>query len=226
MNPTKNLPERSFIETHKQNEVWDLANSVLYKLCEEHPEHNKPEKILAKTWLIGRSYAVALERRKIKDKLNNDDFYSKEVVPNFQNSELDKKLRTLKEKHKLLTVEALMDSLEIHKYLTALTCKFTEIEKRSFSSKYLHFHFPDLFFIYDSRAVAALGIFVKKIPKETSQFLTLADSKNVDKTYAEFACKCFYLLQEIEIQRGIKLTIRELDTLFLKLANEKLKARK
>lgn len=52
--------------------------------------------------------------------------------------------------------------LYIHKFLTDLFYELTGLNKRSLASKYLHFHCPDLFFIYDSRAHSNLVQFVKK----------------------------------------------------------------
>ena len=47
----------------KKNRVWDLGNKVLYDLCSSYPYHKTDEEIIAKIWLIGRSYAAAIERR-------------------------------------------------------------------------------------------------------------------------------------------------------------------
>ena len=43
---------------------WDLANKTLYDLCSKHPNHKNNEEIIAKVWIIGRTYAAAIERRK------------------------------------------------------------------------------------------------------------------------------------------------------------------
>ncbi len=54
------------VEKALSNTAWDLGNQVLYDLCSKHPFHKTPQEIIAKVWLIGRSYAAALERRKNK----------------------------------------------------------------------------------------------------------------------------------------------------------------
>lgn len=46
------------------NSRWEYGNSVLYRMCEEEPEHKEIDVIVGKIWLIGRSYAAAIERRK------------------------------------------------------------------------------------------------------------------------------------------------------------------
>lgn len=46
------------------NSRWEYGNSVLYRMCEENPEDKQIDVIVGKIWLIGRSYATAIERRK------------------------------------------------------------------------------------------------------------------------------------------------------------------
>lgn len=131
----------------------NLGNDVLYQLCKDYPEHKTPEEIIAKIWLIGRAYAAAIERRKNKDE-KNDAFYEKTVVPAIQKSSLDEYLNKVSIFNEI-TLENIPKILETHNYLTNLFTRISGIEKRSLASKYLHFHFPKLFFLYDSRVVAS-----------------------------------------------------------------------
>ena len=48
------------------NSRWEYGNSVLYRMCKEQPEHKDIDVIVGKIWLIGRSYAAAIERRKMQ----------------------------------------------------------------------------------------------------------------------------------------------------------------
>ena len=57
--------------------VWDLGNSVLYDLCKKHPLHKNKTEILAKIWLIGKSYSASIDRRKKNKKEAPDEFYDK-----------------------------------------------------------------------------------------------------------------------------------------------------
>ena len=200
------------------NKPWDLGNQVLYDLCANHFTHDTAEKILAKTWLIGRAYAAAIERRKNKSDIN-DNFYIDTVVPKFIGSRLDNIFADLKTKQ--LSIDTLHDIIDAHYYLTKLLFEITELDKRSLSSKYLHFHLPDLFFIYDSRAVTAMRQFVKRLPKNLR---ALADRETVDWEYSNFVYKCFHLRQTIFEQHKILLTPRQLDNLLIETANNKLKA--
>ncbi len=205
----------------KLNE-WNLGNKVLYDLCSTNFTHDTTEKILAKTLLIGRAYAAAIERRKNKSGIN-DNFYLDTVAPTFKKSKLDKVLADLK-RYKQISSDTLPKIIDAHNYLTQLLFDITELEKRSFSSKYLHFHLPELFFIYDTRAVSAMRLFVKKLPKELQ---VLADRDNTDKEYTNFFYKCFFLRQTINEQFKVSLTPRQLDNLLIETANkEKVKQNK
>ena len=44
---------------------WDFGNKVLYNMCKKNLYHNDPDIIVGKVWIIERSYAAAIERRKI-----------------------------------------------------------------------------------------------------------------------------------------------------------------
>lgn len=54
---------------------WDLGNQVLYDLCRQYPGHTDEQAVIAKIWLIGRTYAAAIERRWTKSELTGDRFY-------------------------------------------------------------------------------------------------------------------------------------------------------
>lgn len=202
------LPTKEEIKGAKLKTRWDLGNNVLYNLCMYNYYHNNDDEILAKVWLIGRAYAVAIERRKNK-KESNEKLYKK-VISIIQNSHIDKHLRKLK-KFRQPNVSNIKEILEAHKYLTDLLSRVTKDNKRSFSSKYLHFHLPNLFFIYDTRSVSSLRKFVHRIPKEMKSLLDL----KVDEEYAKFFSKCFELKNKIEKQYRMKITPRQLDNLFL-----------
>lgn len=211
-NTMENLLDVESITFCTKRSPWSLGNDVLYKMCADNFKHDTAEKIIAKVWLIGRSYAVAIERRKNKTKeIESDKFYTETVVNAFQTPELDKMMDKIKTISKLDS-DTLMKSLEVHSYLTKLINKITDLNKRSFSSKYLHFHLPLLFYIYDSRAVKSISQFKIKIPSDLKRQIS---STNFDIEYAEFACKCFILTNHVKETFGIELTPRQIDYLLL-----------
>ena len=192
---------------------WDFGNSILYDLCKNNPTHDKLEIVIAKIWLIGRSYAAAIERRKGKSS-ENDDFYINRVAPAIMESELDKFLSDLKDKD--INESNILNILKIHKYLSDLFKQLTGLNKRSLSSKYLHFHKPELFFIYDSRAAKALRVFISRVP---STFSNIIKSNEVDAEYAKYFIKSFITIKTIATDLNRKLTPRTFDSLLIDIAN-------
>lgn len=211
------IPTKVNIDNALQSNEWDFGNEILYELCKKNFKHKKDDKIIAKVWLIGRAYAAAIERRRNKTDIN-DNFYIDKVAPLFKNSKLDKKLKSIKLERNI-TDENLKKILSVHYYLMQEIKKITEMEKRSFCSKYLHFHLPNLFFIYDSRAVNALRKFSNKVPVE---FTSLPMSEKVDNEYAKFFVKCFVLKNQIQIKYNMELTNRQFDKLLILTANNNL----
>lgn len=202
----KNINTARLIELTSRGKLWNLGNDVLYQLCKQHPQHKSPDVIAAKIWLIGRAYAAAIERRKNKDE-ENDNFYESTVVPIIQKSSLDNYLaKTIKFKE--ITNESIPQILETHKYLTDVFTRASGIEKRSLASKYLHFHCPHLFFLYDSRDVASSR---NLLPRLSVNIPT----QNADKEYSKLFLKLVYLRDLIYRQEGIWLTPREIDNILI-----------
>lgn len=133
-----------------EDSKWNYANSILYEMCSKNPLHIDADIIVGKIWLIGRSYAAAIERRKNKDENDDDDFYYEVVAPKMLSigETLDERIAELNN-YTVLTEEKLDLVLNTHKMLTDAFFDITELEKRSLASKYLHFHCPQMFFIYD-----------------------------------------------------------------------------
>ena len=206
----KNLNlDKKLLENTKETE-WDFANGILYKMCEENFEHKEIDKIVGKIMLIGRVYAAAIERRKNKSEENNY-FYIEKVAPKFKNSELDiylKELQLIEE----LTEKNIPKILSVHGYLTNLIKELTEQDKRSFASKYLHFPSPHLFFIYDTRAVAALRKSKIKLSKEHRKLINRAE---YDKEYAPFFYKCYLQKDILEEESNKIIDIRHFDNILM-----------
>ena len=158
---------------------WDLGNEVLYKLCREHCKHNSKDEIIAKIWLIGRSYAAAIERRKKAHEFS-DDFYEKVVFDKIKNSDLDHWLESLPESMSNPWID-LGRIITVQKRLMDLFSAITGMKKRSLASKYLHFHRPRLFFIYDSRARIAINSITPNV-----RHITDIASEDWDSEYRNF----------------------------------------
>lgn len=210
---------KSYLNT--TNSRWEYGNSVLYRMCKEEPEHKEIDVIAGKIWLIGRSYAAAIERRKnaVDD---GDDFYYNVVAPKLLEigPELDDRIARLR-KSKGCIVDDVKLVLSTHKFLMDIFYKLTGLKKRSLTSKYLHFHCPEKFFIYDSRARAGIGKLVKRPDKGI-----LTDVSDYDPEYGDFVCRMLELQEYLkekkcleEHSEGYKLT-RELDSFLLTVIKE------
>lgn len=212
----RDLLQNAFNHARDPN-PWDLGNSVLYKLCQEHPLHKEEQAVLAKIWLIGRAYAAAIERRRprkekadcIKEK--NDDFYLDIVAPKIMESSIDKWISEIKKEHNGPTIKSLNDILSVHMEVTNLFEKISGLNKRSLASKYLHFHIPKLFYIYDSRVVNVMNRLASILSFEKNA--TTVD--NHDPEYSKFAEKCLHLQTHIEKEFKVLLTPRQIDNLLL-----------
>lgn len=190
---------------------WDAGNRVLYDLCREHPAHTDNGEVLAKILLIGRVYAAAIERRRTKsDDHDNDRFYVETVAPAIRASNIDKWLRRARAVEPG-TPDGTRALIAVHGDTTRLFSEISQLEKRSLASKYLHFHVPKLFFIYDSRAVEAMREFSDVLPRAGR-----TDGTG-DNEYRKFAGKCLALVDYCEKAFGLHLLPRQVDNLLLKV---------
>lgn len=195
----------------QKNSRWDFGNRILYKMCEDNPLHNDADVVIGKIWLIGRSYAAAIERRKNTDDYQGDDFYYDAVAPKMLEigDELDKRIESLKNNTGII-VDCVPEILSTHKFLMDIFVELTGLEKRSLASKYLHFHCPDKFFIYDSRAKTAIGKIVKKPNKKI-----LSGIEDYDAEYGDFVCRMLELQEYLDEKMGTYEKPREMDSFLL-----------
>lgn len=199
-------PTKSFVQRAIADSTWDIGNKVLYDLCKRHPLHRDPDVIGAKIWLIGRSYAAAIERRREKGNTTvNDEFYETVVIPTTKASKIDRWFQ----KAKVAAVNDSASLLEVHWELTRLFGKISKQSKRSLASKYLHFHFPDRYFIYDSRADRAIRQLTKSIRNR------LPPLRQFDRSYGRFFLRCLRLKEELSDMVDRQVTPRELDKVLL-----------
>jgi hypothetical protein len=193
--------------------VWDLGNRILYDMCRTHPGHSKDDEIVAKIWLIGRSYAASIERRP-NAKHTGDDFYETVVAPKMRNKPIDSWLGSIQQTDKPGSAE----TVEIHKKLMDLFHSITCMDNRSLASKYLHFHKPDAFFIYDSRARQAI---TKVVPRLNE--IPELETDVFDLEYRDFVRRCVWLRDNVQKALGAELTPREIDKLLLMITDNEMR---
>ena len=201
---------KSFIQSAQRGRIWDFGNDILYNLCKKYPDHKKKEVILAKIWLIGRAYSASIERRKNKkDENENDSFYTEVVIPNMYKSQLDKRLHTLRS-YRTIDDQSIPHILGAHKYLVDIFTKISGLNKRSLASKYLHFHLPKLFYLYDSRAAYSVSQIMPRCRIEKIRGA-------YDQVYMKFFLKVYDLSNELYKRYNVRLAPREMDNLLLNL---------
>ena len=202
-----------------------VSNKTLYDMCKKYPYHKDESEIIAKVWLIGRSYATPIERNR-NNKNISDDFYNDIVAPKFkENNAFDNLLLRIRKLNKL-NEDNTSIILEIHKRVTNFIREITHDDKRSFVSKYLHFHFPNLFFIYDSRVAGIISSVFRDIGcsrKDVDRFTRQLTEH--DEAYAKFFIKCFYFWKFCK-KEGLSLNLRQIDSFLIEKANRKIRYKK
>lgn len=186
--------------------LWDFGNQVLYDLCSRNWGHKRDDVIVAKVWLIGRAYAAAIERRDpATDSPVGDPFYQDIVAPKIRNSPIDSWFCNLAASPTADTASC----LETHFRLMKLFSEISGRDQRSLASKYLHFHFPMRFYLYDSRAQRVIPTLALPVGRK------LPTLREYDNCYARFFLRCLTLSHQIASLAGRHPTPRELDKVLL-----------
>ena len=189
---------------------WETTNQVLYELCQQYPNHceNNWQGVIAKVLIIGRSYAAAIERSREMNDTDSNTFYANEVAPNIINSPIDD---WINEARNVIpsTPDGLRVMIKVHHLVTQLFHEITGKHQRSLASKYLHFHVPNFFFIYDSRANAAACNFADGLE------LDRVDTADADASYKKFATRASALVSFCEAEYGLSMSPRQIDNLLL-----------
>ena len=181
------------------------GNKVLYQMCKDAPKHVSIDEISGKIWIIGRSYSASIERKAGANMVEGEDFIKTKVAPAMRNSGIDTWLESVSSISRL-TDKNIELSLACHKKLTDLFKKITGIDKRSLASKYLHFHRPQAFFIFDS--VANTNIRARLRDKKIRH----SYPKGYDNEYSSFVTRCVYYRDNyFEEKIGGLATPRKLD---------------
>jgi hypothetical protein len=187
---------------------WDFSNGVLYDLCRAHPAHDDESIVIAKMLLIGRAYSAAIERRKNKEPgAGTDNFYVETVGPMLRKSRIDQWIAEARASRPG-TRPALATLVKVHGLTTDLFYDISGLEKRALASKYLHFHVPNLFYIYDSRAAEAIREFAADLPRPSR-------SGGGDDEYRKFAERCQCLRNLCARRFSLDLRPRHVDNLLL-----------
>jgi len=204
------------IEPYLNRNYWGLGNQLLYDMVKQYPYHEDKDAIHAKLWLIGRAYAAPIERNKATYDKSKGDFYTVEAVPHMLKvgKELDKRIAELNMHKGIASLQELKLLLGTHAYLLREFEEKTKDNKRSLASKYLHFHAPNMVYIYDSRAEKAACKYVK-FNKSLYKKLKKSATEEWDDGYARFAVRLFELQNYIQEEFGERPSPRAIDSFLL-----------
>ena len=197
------------IENAKRREDFDIGNMVLYNMCREYPTHIDEEEIIGKIWLIGRAYAAAIER------CPKPITYPEDVGPKIKahGEELDSQLARIIE-HRQSDEAYLLNMLRAHKFFTDVLFEITELYKRSLASKYLHFHAPNHFYIYDSIVVQNIGAYDLPCKELKESLIKKLGANEYDEAYLDYVARAHTLNEQLaKRSNGEWLSPRTLDTL-------------
>jgi hypothetical protein len=139
---------------------------------------------------------------------DNDRFYIDDVVRALQTCSLDRWLAPLRQLPSI-QCSGVRQIIVVHEKLCQVFRRLTGLKKRALASKYLHFHVPQLFYLYDSRARRALR---GNRASEALQQTPVAG----DTEYRSFVLMACTLQHEIMVRYGITPTPRQLDRLLLR----------
>lgn len=204
----------------------NFGNMVLYRMCKDEPRHNIPEVVTGKLWLIGRAYAASPQRGAGEAPEGaSDDFFEYLAQINRESwLALDAHLDQLTETNEF-SAASLPLIVRVHWEFMNLVSEAIRTRRlqpgrqprsnRSFASKYLHFHRPDHFPIYDSYVTAALSRETKK------NDLVGCPEDRVDPSYAQL-CRRILAYRASHPQ----LTLRQLDQRLYDIQRMHLKVRK
>jgi hypothetical protein len=185
-------PNREFIQDALAGALLDPRTRALYELCFLHRHHFQDEIVADKLRMMVRVY--------VEQGLNVNEFSSELVAHRLGRSGIDRWFASL------ATAEHLDQALvfELHKRVMDVFSDLPEVQARSLAAKYLHYHFPELFYIYD----AGLETAASDLGEGECGYLALAEH---DPVYDSFFACCRKLADKLAAQAGHRLSPRELD---------------
>lgn len=183
---------REFITGALADSVLEPRVRALYELCFMHRHHFRDDIVADKLRMLVR---LCAERG-----LRMRDFSPEYVAHRLGRAAVDRWFGGLATAEKLDI--ALL--LEVHKHMMRVFDDLDEAEARSLASKYLHFHFPELFFVFDSRVEAA----AMALGEGECGYLAIHEH---DPVYGRFYACARKLVDKMTPQVGRRLGPRELD---------------
>ena len=218
---TKIKLEEYFFKAERMQYYWKLGNDILYDMCKKYPFHIEETEVIAKVWLIGRSYAAAIERGAIdKDGKENTELIYESILPEVF-SEYNNKIDDSLSKTNSSDLKQIFSTYDL-----VLECfnKISNKWNRSLTSKYLHFHKPENYYLMDSRAKTGLKNVLEALsinsPLKRSDIMNYPILHKESEDYIRFYLKCQKCHKVLEEEFNRKLSKRDFDNLLLVIADD------
>lgn len=188
----KSEPSREFIADVLTHAVVDTRTRALYELCFLHRHHFQDEIVADKLRMMVRLCADG--------GLPVSGFSPEYAALRLRCSGVDHWFAGI------ASAESLDEALvfEMHKRMMDVFGDLPVELARSIASKYLHFHFPELFYLYDRRVAAAAS----SLGQRDCGYLARAEH---DPEYGRFYACCRKLTDRLAGVVGRRLRPRELD---------------
>lgn len=208
--------KRQWVVAALRPSIWDVGNEWLYELCKTYPAHTDDAHVAAKIWLIGRAYSAAAERG-VAGK-GQAEKYIIALSQRFIHQKADRHLKRLPQP--IADFRKHLDQVvDVHHSFESIFSSDDELGRVSLTSKYLHFHRPDLFPIYDSRASTAIA----RIAPDSRFTGYEVSSEHGATRYGKFVVRIAWLLDQMTEVLGHAPTLRQLDNLLLQVHRDKAK---
>jgi hypothetical protein len=164
----------TYVELERTGEYpWSALHRMLRQICVGSPCHENENEVYAKIRIINRTYLANLQF--------GVEEAERKVAQEFIRGNTDSIVAALG-RYTQLNRETLPAVLRVHEQLVMLAHRATGKAANSFVSKYLHFHFPDVVPIYDSKAY---DLAWKLAPVPESEWIKYKGLVNVD-----YCCYC------------------------------------
>ncbi|SFB35007.1 hypothetical protein SAMN03159488_03170 [Pseudomonas sp. NFIX10] len=201
-----------FIGTEQGCGIFIPANKALYNFVRENPSHTDHAQVASKALIIGRSLAASVERR-TKDEEDGYEgstggFYSR-LAKSICSSDVGLEASLLPVGERLAGSVCTAVN-KVHSRLCEAISTVTNKDASSFASKYLHFHYPTLFPMVDSRAREAL----KWIADEEG-LVFAPTTAGMSKNYATYVSFYIHVRSLFEEELGREISLRQMDNILL-----------
>lgn len=144
----------------RAQEVYEygFGMDTLYRMCRREPSHHDVGRVISKLWLIGRSHAAALERRRDTQEYVRPYQRTARALVNSEYDVLLEHIRQAAPKYGPVHLAAVESAVLC---VAQVLQRTTGMWKPSLASKYTHFHEPSAP-ILDSIALGGLRTFIQR----------------------------------------------------------------